>query len=406
MLIKKIKMTLYKFIIIKYQMNSIIDIENILIDLDMFSRLPSNTFVHLNRYGHFIITAQTGAYIYGLQTITNMWKEHTTEKLITDFHGFSHNIINILNNELNLIKQELEQTIKYEHIKIIVIICREFKLAYYGLPNTLNSGMRGLLKTFNTDPLFLKLYDEINFIKDYIDKIKNIINTLEIDDNYCPEINFTDEDWENVIQIVPSLKKECVGICKYYINYSSVVTLNQLKFNGNLWDEIIKFDKSSLILGELPIYKGIYGYFERNDIDTLVKLGVKAVLSVTEIFENNTEGYIYSPIMPSDWKKANVKHYQIPSSDYCTMHLEQIQKAVEFIHWNIKNNRTIYVHCKSGKSRSFLVVLCYLIKYLGYNCFDAINHVKSKRIQAGFGKNSTKMIVLKKFENYVKNLHD
>ncbi len=385
-------------------MNTIMDIENILIDLDMFSRLPPNTLVHLNRHGHFIITGANGAHIYGLQTFANMWKEHTTEKLINDLYNFSQNIINILNNELNLVKQALETTNKYEHIKIIMIICREFKLAYYGLPDTLNSGMKGLLKTYNTDPLFLKLLDVINTMKDSINNIKKIVNTLEIEDKYCPEINFTDDDWESAMQIVPSLKKECVGICKYYINYSSVVTLNQLKIygQGNWWDEIIKFDdKTSLILGELPISKGIYGYFERNDLDALINLGVKAVLSITEIFENNTEGYIYSPILPVDWKKANVKHYQIPSSDYCTMHIEQIQKAVEFIHWNIKNNRTIYVHCKSGKSRSFLVVLCYLIKYLNYNSNDAINHVKSKRIQAGFGKKSTKMIVLKKFENFV-----
>ncbi len=385
-------------------MNTIMDIENILIDLDMFSRLPANTQVHLNTHGHFIVTGQLGAHLYGVQTLVNIMKEHTTEKLINGLHNFSQNIVNILNNELNLVKQNLESTNKYEHIKIIVIICREFKLAYYGLPDTLNTGMKGLLKTFHTDPLFLKLLDVITLMKDSIDNIKKSINSLQLDDRYCPEINFSDEDWENAMQIVPSLKKECVGICKYYINYSSVVTLNQLNFygKGNWWDEIIKFnDKTSLILGELPISKGIYGYFERNDLDTLVNLGVKAVLSVTEIFENNTEGYIYSPIMSNDWKKADVKHYQIPSSDYCTMHIEQIQKAVEFIHWNIKNNRSIYVHCKSGKSRSFLVVLCYLIKYLDYNCIDAINHVKSKRIQAGFGKNSTKMIVLKKFENIV-----
>ncbi len=385
-------------------MNTIMDIENILIDLDMFSRLPAKTQVHLNTHGHFIVTGQLGAHFYGVQSLVNIMKEHTTEKLINGLHNFSQNIINILNNELNLVKQNLESANKYEHIKIIVIICREFKLAYYGLPDTLNTGMKGLLKTFHTDPLFLKLLDVITLMKDSIDNIKKSINTLQLDDKYCPEINFSDEDWENAMQIVPSLNKECVGICKYYINYSSVVTLNQLNFygKGNWWDEIIKFnDKTSLILGELPISKGIYGYFERNDLDALVNLGVKAVLSVTEIFENNTEGYIYSPIMPNDWKKADVKHYQIPSSDYCTMHIEQIQKAVEFIHWNIKNNRTIYVHCKSGKSRSFLVVLCYLIKYLGYNCFDAINHVKSKRVQAGFGKNSTKMIVLKKFENNV-----
>lgn len=383
-------------------MNTIKQIEDILIDLDMFSRLPANTMVHLSRDNHFIITAQCGAYIVGVQTIANIWKVHTTKKLINDLQNFSQQIIDVLQTELKMITQDTIN--KYEHIKIILIIYREFKLAFNGLPNTLNSGMSGLLQTLKNDPLFIKLLDVMIFMKDSINNVKKIINTLDLDSKYCPEVNFSDDDWEYIMNIVPLLKKEYVGIYKYYINYSSTLTFKQLNFyaQGNYWDEIIKFnDKTSLFLGELPIIKGVCGYFERNDLERLVQLGIKAVLSVTEIFENNTEGYIYSPVMPNDWKKVGIKHYQIPSSDHCSMHLEISQKGVEFTHWNIKNDRSVYVHCKEGKSRSFLIVLCYLIKYLGYTSFDAINFVKSKRVQAGFGKNSDKMYVLKKFENIV-----
>lgn len=123
---------------------------------------------------------------------------------------------------------------------------------------------------------------------------------------------------------------------------------------------------------------------------------------MTEVFENTSTGYMYSPVTPNEWKDAKFKHYQIPSSDFCTMHVETIQKGVEFIHWCIKNGVSIYVHCKSGKSRSFLIVVAYFVKYLEYTISDAINYVKSKRIQAGFGKNSTKMNVLEKFEQLCK----
>ena len=82
--------------------------------------------------------------------------------------------------------------------------------------------------------------------------------------------------------------------------------------------------------------------------------------------------------------------------------LKTRNKGVEFIHWNIKNGRSVYVHCKSGKSRSFLIVVAYLIKYLDYTAENAMNFVKSNRIQAGFGKNSRKMCVLNKFEQLCK----
>jgi protein-tyrosine phosphatase len=389
-------------------------IVNILIDLDMFSRLGPNISVHLDRNEHFIITAKYLSNIIGVQTMANIIKSHSTKTLVTDLHNFTQKIINVLNDKLEIVKQNNNEEIKVQSIKLISIICREFKLAYTGLPDIKNGGMQGLMETLKNDPSILQLKNAISFMKESIESIKKTLDKLQLvqDDDIinCPEIHFTDDEWEEHMKIVPSLNTEYVGLYKYYINYSSILTLNQFEYinnKQNWWDKIIEFENgTSIYLGALPIIQSMGGYvehFEKNHLIALQNLNIKAILSVVEIFENNSTGYIYSPVLPIEWRKANFKHYQIPSSDFCTMHMETLQKGVEFIHWNIKNNRSIYVHCKSGKSRSFLVVVSYLVKYLGYTAENALNYVKSKRIQAGFGKTSTKIDLLRKFEQVVNN---
>lgn len=404
-----------KYISTKLNMDNIVT--DILIDLDMFSRLPPNVSVHLDRNGHFIITAQYLSNILGTQTIANIVKAHNTKKLIKDLHNFGQKIVNVMASELEFIKENIDKNVDIniitQSVKIISVICREFKLAYYGLPDIENGGMQGLVETLKTNSLILQLKNAINFIKESVEFAKKSLNKLQlekIDDLVnCPEIHFTDEEWEDHMKIIPSLNKEYVGIFKYYINYSSILTFNQFEYNNinkNWWDEIIKVDGVSIYLGAVPIIQSVGGYFknlERNDLITLQNLNIKAVLSATEIFENNSEGYIYSPVTPLQWKNNNFKHYQTPCSDFYTMYVETLQKGVEFINWNIRNGRSIYVHCKSGKSRSLLIVAGWFVKYLGYTSDDAITYIKSKRVQAGFGKTSKKMHVLKKYEEMINN---
>lgn len=376
---------------------------DIFIDLDMFSRLSPNTAVHLDSNDHFIITAQNMSYIPGAQTVANYYNSHSTEKLISDLEVFAKKIISTLELEFEKTKDPLT---KNQSIKIIRLTCKEFKLAYNGLSDTLNGGMRGLLVTLKNDINLPKLISIFEFIKINLCALMKAVDELDIHKLsgplYCPEADFTDEDWIRMLQIVPQLQKEYTGIYKYYVNYASGLTLNQMITNPseNWWDEICKFENgSSLFLGALPI---INHRFNRNDLTTLTDLGISAVLSIVEVFENNSTGYIYSPVTPMDWRNANVYHYQTPSPDLCPMELETVQKAVEFIRWNIINGRKIYVHCKSGKSRSLFVIVTLFIIYYGYSVDDAIAYIKSRRVQAGFGKNSKKITLLREIELMVK----
>lgn len=390
-------------------------ISYILKNLDMFSRLPQNLSVHLDRNNNFIITAKYMSYVIGAQTSANIFKSHSTKKLIKDLHDFTQLIINVINDEFeNLQDDKTSKDKKIKCAKIISIICREFKLAYNGLPDT-RGGIFGLTETYKNDNSVLQLKNAISYMKESIDLTKKklgilILNELDKSDALidCPEIYFTDDDWENTMKIIPLLKTEYVGIFKYYINYSLILSLNKLRYNTdeNRWDKIHCINGVDIYLGELPLIQGTGGYIqslEFNDLITLYNLGIKAILSVTEIFENSSEGYIYSPVMPIDWQTFHFKHYQIPSSDFCSIHEETLHKGAAFIDWNIKNKRSIYIHCKSGKSRSFAVLMAYFIKYLGYNYDDAFNYIKSKRVQVKFGKNSAKVHVLKKFEKNIIN---
>lgn len=369
---------------------------DIFIDLDMFSRLSANTSIHLDRNNHFVITAQRMSHIPGAQSVANYYKSHSNEKIIADLDMFARKFIKLLDAELD--KANFPET-KTQAIQTIRLASREFKLAFEGLDDVVGGGMRGLLLTLNNDP---KMVDILVFMCSNINRLKHAIDELDeltqFDSLYCPEADFTDEDWIRTLQIVPKLQKEYAGIFKYYINYSSILTLNQLSMNFtiNHWDEICRFDNGGgLFLGGLPIINYNSG---RNDLSDLKNLGIGAVLSVVEVFENNSTGYIYSPITPTDWINSGVYHYQTPSPDFCQIGLETALKGVEFIHWNIRNGRKVYVHCKSGKSRSFFVTVSYFMKYYNYTADNAIAYIKSRRTQAGFGTSSKKMILLRKIE--------
>jgi hypothetical protein len=367
---------------------------NFIPDFDMFSRLEPNTLVHLNRFNQFMITAQSASHIIGAQTIANYYKERTISKLIADLDNFSKKFIKLMYTELKLVLHHQESP------RIVRLMCREFKLGYYGLQHIENGGMQGLLITLQDDPDIPKLKNIFTFMQINIDIIKKETDSLGKSIFDCPEFDFTDEDWRRILAIVPNLQLETTPFFKYYINYSAILTFNKLKSDGNWWDCICKFDNGAeLYLGAIPTINSL----GHNHLLELKDLGIEAVACLTEVFENNSLGYIYSPVLPIDWKTANIYFYHVPNPDFCTMGVDSTLKVVAFIRWNIQNGRKIYVHCKSGKSRSFLGVCAYLVIDHGYTAEGAVAYVKSKRKQAGFGKNSNKIATLKEIEELRNN---
>ena len=53
--------------------------------------------------------------------------------------------------------------------------------------------------------------------------------------------------------------------------------------------------------------------------------------------------------------------------------------VLEKIHTQLKNNKTVLVHCSRGMQRSCAVVSCYLIRYHNMTAKSAIDFIKSKK---------------------------
>jgi atypical dual specificity phosphatase len=61
------------------------------------------------------------------------------------------------------------------------------------------------------------------------------------------------------------------------------------------------------------------------------------------------------------YENAGIEQLHLPTVDFTPPKIEDVRKAVDFIHQQIRHGRKVYVHCKAGRGRSATVVLCYLI---------------------------------------------
>ena len=64
-----------------------------------------------------------------------------------------------------------------------------------------------------------------------------------------------------------------------------------------------------------------------------------------------------------DWNSLGVKQLRLPTVDFDNApSIPQIKKGLEFIEHFIEKGESVYVHCKAGRGRSVVLVMCYLIK--------------------------------------------
>ncbi len=170
------------------------------------------------------------------------------------------------------------------------------------------------------------------------------------------------------------------------------------------WNPVIQASNGAIFyLGALPITKKVFGKIVRNDADEIAKLGVKAVLSMTDLFENNYEGPYISSVVPGEWKKRNIVHMQIETPDFCAIALDKINEGVEFIHTELSQNHSVYGHCKAGRGRSAMVALGYLIKYHRMKAEQALCYLKKMRPQVHVAGQQWKAVKLYE-ENIKKGL--
>lgn len=120
-----------------------------------------------------------------------------------------------------------------------------------------------------------------------------------------------------------------------------------------------------VILGSIPR--------DFNDIALLKREGVTKIISLNEEWELAEV---------CDPKYAGIKRYEFPTPDFNPPEEFTIVSAVDALEEHIspgERKSKIYVHCKAGKGRSAIVVICHLMKINNWSCEYAIDYVKQQR---------------------------
>lgn len=123
----------------------------------------------------------------------------------------------------------------------------------------------------------------------------------------------------------------------------------------------------TVILGALP-WKTIAP-------ELIEKEKVAGVVSMNESYE--LKRWVPSQ---QEWSKLGVQFLQLPTPDiFHAPSQENLDKGVAFINSFDGTGRSVYVHCKAGRTRSATLVGCYLMSKHGWLPEEAVSLMKSKR---------------------------
>lgn len=172
-----------------------------------------------------------------------------------------------------------------------------------------------------------------------------------------------------------------------------IAFLPSLIFNHLLLGRKRKFYnqiEQCLFIGMLPTKRVILELVNQHQL--------KAILSVNEDFELKFSA-------PSKWlEKLNIQRFHLRCRDFDTpLDPYKIKEAVEFVSGKVEKNQSVYVHCKAGRGRSALVVLCFLMDKYNYNPQESLSYLIERRNHVKLGDNQ--MISLYQYYNtFIKKL--
>ncbi|CAJ0580014.1 unnamed protein product, partial [Mesorhabditis spiculigera] len=129
-----------------------------------------------------------------------------------------------------------------------------------------------------------------------------------------------------------------------------------------------------LILGAMPF---------KSMKEELIEKGVGGVVCCTESYELVAA---WSGMTEEDWKAVGVEFYHIPMTDFVgAADPAEMQKAVAFINKINKEGKSVYVHCKAGRTRSATVTTCHLMQKMDLGPNEAFEFLKKQRRQVSLG---------------------
>jgi len=105
------------------------------------------------------------------------------------------------------------------------------------------------------------------------------------------------------------------------------------------------------------------------------------VVSVIQPFELKGEGILLKPVSVEDWKLLGVETVQLNIPDFsANASLDDIDSIVKKIKQTVNAGKSVYIHCKAGRARSWMVLMCYLTTEEGMDFNSARKLIKSNRI--------------------------
>jgi atypical dual specificity phosphatase len=145
---------------------------------------------------------------------------------------------------------------------------------------------------------------------------------------------------------------------------SLIYTMLMEKFSSRDWYNRVD---ENLIIGAIP-FKSMTQLLVDDE-----KLG--AVVSVNEDFER-----WYTTPTKEEWESHQVTLLHFNVGDYIhTPSLVELEQSVELITATAQQNKTTYVHCKAGRTRSATVCCAYLLKRYNYTVEEAIEKLERAR---------------------------
>ncbi|XP_074652359.1 phosphatidylglycerophosphatase and protein-tyrosine phosphatase 1-like [Tubulanus polymorphus] len=182
-----------------------------------------------------------------------------------------------------------------------------------------------------------------------------------------------------LMQIVPRIA--------FYPSLLYNIVLEKLSFH-NWYNRI----DEHIILGALP--------FRHMTEQLSTEENVKGVITMNEEFETrflvNTQ---------QEWEENGIKQLRLDTEDFINSPtLTNIIEGMKFIEQIKRDNGTVYVHCKAGRTRSATIVACYIIQKVGCSPTEAVDFIRGKRSHILLRQKQ--MDSIEEFYNTIKNKPD
>ncbi|KRZ92014.1 PAX-interacting protein 1 [Trichinella sp. T8] len=167
--------------------------------------------------------------------------------------------------------------------------------------------------------------------------------------------------------ITDDLESE-MGLLSWATFYSTLsYNLLRNRLSETDWPWYSKIDET-VILGALP--------FKSMMNELIDKEHIGGVVCLTEPHEIEHRW----AAAKDDWEARGVSYFWLPIRDFWySTSLENVREAVKFIEECEQSGKKVYVHCKAGRSRSAMIVMCYLMQKHGWYSTAAHALLKSKR---------------------------